>query len=72
MAVTTTRNARRVSKTQLRGWYNAFQRGERSKVEIERTELGDTTSRGKYITRLWAQELGIRGLGRGERAVTLR
>ena len=60
MAFTSTRNDRRVSVTQLRSWYNQFDRGERTKVDIERTELGDFTSRGKYITRLWDSELGQR------------
>lgn len=64
MAVTTTRTARRVGKNQLRGWYRSFERGERSKVEIERTELGDFTSRGKYISRLWASELGVNTVNR--------
>ena len=48
-----------VNKNTLRRWLREFERGERSKVEIERAELGNTTARGKVISRMWRQRLGV-------------
>lgn len=44
---------------QLRVWFNEWARGDRSKNQIEREELGKPQPHGKLITRLWRQELGI-------------
>lgn len=41
-----------VTKRDLRKFYNQVRKG-RSKFEIERTELGLDTHRGKYLTRLF-------------------
>lgn len=38
--------------------YDEWQEG-RSKVDIERAELGDVQSHGKAITRLWRERLGV-------------
>ena len=59
MAFNSTRNGRRVSKRQLQTWLGQYERGDRTKVDIERQELGDFTSRGKYISRLWDSELDV-------------
>lgn len=55
----TAKSGRRVATPTLRKWYRQVQNGERSKVEIERTELGEFNARGKALTRLFASELGI-------------
>lgn len=55
----TAKNGRRVATPTLRKWQKEIASGKRSKVEIERAELGDLTSRGKAITRLIATELGV-------------
>lgn len=52
-----------VNKNTLRRWLREFERGERSKVEIERAELGNTTARGKVISRMWRQRLGVETVG---------
>lgn len=45
---------------QLRQWYAEWDNGNgRTKSEIEVTELGDSYSHGKKITRLWRDRLGI-------------
>ena len=43
---------------ELRQWYQQWESGERNKSEIEVTELGDSYSHGKRITRLWRKVLG--------------
>jgi hypothetical protein len=47
-----------VKKGDLRKYLRQWQKGDRSKSSIE-LELGVTTAKGKYITRLWEQELGV-------------
>lgn len=54
MATATTPN-----KTQLRKWLRQYETGKRSKVEIERAELGNTTARGKVISRMWRDRLDV-------------
>lgn len=48
-----------VTKRDLRKWLNQWQKGKRSKLEIEKTELG-TNGRGKTVTRLWESQLGVK------------
>lgn len=55
-------NGKRITKRNVQTWQRQVETGKRSKVEIERDELGDTTSRGKRLTRLFASELGQEGL----------
>jgi hypothetical protein len=43
---------------QLLGWHQEWQNG-RTKNDIERVELDDPASHGKYITRLWRERLGF-------------
>lgn len=47
-----------VTKRDLRKWLTQWEKGKRSKLEIEKTELG-TNGRGKTITRLWESRLGV-------------
>jgi hypothetical protein len=47
-----------ISKPALRRWLQQWEQG-RTKNDIEREELGDVTSHGKYITRLWREHLGV-------------
>lgn len=49
----------KVNKASLRKWYKQWERGERSKSEIERTQFGNSTAKGKFITRLWKARLGL-------------
>lgn len=48
----------KVRKQTLRKWLREYETGKRSKLEIERDELG-TSGRGKTVTRLWQRELGV-------------
>lgn len=48
-----------VSDEQLHIWLGEWRRKERTKNEIERTELDDPKSHGKLITRLWRERLRI-------------
>ena len=52
----TAKNGTRITKTQLKGFAKAIDQGKRSKIEIERTELGDFTGRGKSLTRIFERE----------------
>ncbi len=47
-----------VTKAQLRKFHNQWTRGSVTKADIERT-LGITGARGKAITRLWENRLGL-------------
>ncbi len=49
----------KVNKASLRKMYKQWERGERSKSEIERTEFGNRTAKGKFVTRLWQARLGL-------------
>ena len=49
----------KAQKRQLQTLLRKWQKGELSKVQIERDVFGVTTARGKFITRLWAKELGL-------------
>lgn len=55
----TARNGERISTPTLRKWEREVRTGKRTKVDIERNELGDFKSRGKALTRLFERELGI-------------
>jgi hypothetical protein len=57
MAVMVSNSGRSFTTRQLKAWRKQYEAGKRSKVDIERVELGDFTSRGKAITRLWAVKL---------------
>lgn len=48
-----------ITKRDLRKYLNQWEKGKRSKSEIERTEFGNTTARGKFISRLWSSRLGV-------------
>ena len=54
MAVTV--NGRRISTPTLRKWAREVEQGKRTKLEIERDELG-TNGRGKTVKRLFEREL---------------
>lgn len=56
MAVTTP-TGQTVTKRQLRGFLTRYNRGE-SKTSIERS-IGITRARGKWLTRAWANDLGV-------------
>jgi hypothetical protein len=47
-----------VNKTQLRKLHRQWERGQVTKADIER-QLGVSGARGKYITRLWENRLGL-------------
>lgn len=49
----------KVNKNTLRKLYRQWEKGERNKTEIERTEFNVTTARGKFVTRLWENRLGL-------------
>mgnify|MGYP001068709733 CR=1 FL=1 len=51
-----------LSDVQLREFYNAWVKGEKSKFDIEE-EIGDGYSRGQGITRAWRGRLGIETKG---------
>lgn len=53
----TAKNGKRVTKNDLRKWKRQIDTGIRSRIEVERTELGDLTGRGKSLTRIFATEL---------------
>ena len=55
----TARNGERIGTPTLRKWEREVRMGKRTKVDIERNELGVFTARGKYLTRLFESELGI-------------
>lgn len=47
-----------ITDAQLIQWGKEWRKG-RSKNDIERQELDDPKSHGKYITRLWRERLGV-------------
>lgn len=47
-----------ITNRELSQWFGQWVRGDRTKNEIERTELNDPASHGKKITRLW-REMGL-------------
>lgn len=47
------------TKRELRKHLNAFQKGRTSKIQVERDLFGSDASRGKRITRLWRDRLGV-------------
>jgi hypothetical protein len=47
------------SDKDLQRWLGEWERGERSKSEIEVTEFGDSYSHGKRITKLWRDRLDV-------------
>ena len=50
------KNGTRITNTKLKGFAKAIGSGKRSAIEIERTELGDLTGRGKSLTRIFERE----------------
>lgn len=50
------------TRRELRKFYGEWNRGLRTKTDIERRELNVSTGRGKTITRLWDAELGANTL----------
>lgn len=50
--------AKQPTKTQLRKLLKEWENG-RSKNDIERKEFGNPVSHGKFITKLWREELGV-------------
>jgi hypothetical protein len=53
-------------------WHAQWAAGQRSKSEIERTELGTGRPHGKLITRLWREKLGKETEGEHPMARKLR
>lgn len=48
-----------VTKRELRKAFTQFKNGKATKTELERNVFGVTTARGKWITRQWANVLGV-------------
>lgn len=54
----TSKRGTKVTKTQARKLLRAFNRGEVSKLALD-IQLGEPTQRGKFVTRVWREELGV-------------
>jgi len=57
MTLTYTKNGK-LTKRSLRSLLSAYRSGRMTKTQIERM-LGRHNDKGKFITRLWASELGV-------------
>jgi hypothetical protein len=48
-----------MTKRELQKYFGQWKRGVATKEDIERTFFGVTNAKGKYVTRVWQQRLGL-------------